>query len=219
MLSLRLKSIASLIKKDDRVIDIGCDHAYLSIYLAKQGFKNIIASDINANALNCAINNIKKENLSSQIIPILSDGLKKIDTQNYNTLVISGMGTSTILKILEDKDKLKTIKKIIIQSNNDLYKLRKSMSYEGYIIKQELVVYDKGKYYVIIEFQKGQKKYNYQELMYGPILISSSKNSAYFKYLLTKNESILAKIPKRKIIKRITLKKQNKIIKKILISN
>ena len=32
-LSLRLKSIANLVDSNDVVADIGCDHAYLDIYL------------------------------------------------------------------------------------------------------------------------------------------------------------------------------------------
>lgn len=219
MLSLRLKEIASLIKKEDNVIDIGCDHGYLSIYLAKMGCSKLIASDINSNALNNAIANIKKEKLENKIETILSNGLENIDTQDYNTLIIAGMGTSTILKILNNKDKLKNIEKIIIQSNNDLFSLRKAMNNKGYIINQELVVLDKNKYYVIIEFINGVHKYNYSELKYGPILIKGNDHKDYFHYLLTKNINILKKIPKLKILIRIKIKKQIKIIKKILISN
>ena len=35
-LSLRLKSIANLVDSNDVVADIGCDHAYLDIYLDQQ---------------------------------------------------------------------------------------------------------------------------------------------------------------------------------------
>ena len=35
MLNLKLKTIASLINKNDIVIDIGCDHAFLAIVLKK----------------------------------------------------------------------------------------------------------------------------------------------------------------------------------------
>ena len=35
MNSKRLLAIASLIESDDIVVDVGCDHAYLDIYLIK----------------------------------------------------------------------------------------------------------------------------------------------------------------------------------------
>ena len=38
--------VASLIEKDDKVIDIGCDHALLSIYLVEnKKINRVIASD------------------------------------------------------------------------------------------------------------------------------------------------------------------------------
>ncbi len=219
MLSLRLKAIASLIKKKDNIIDIGCDHGYLCLYLAHLGCAKLIASDINPNALNNAIANIKKEKMEDKIMTVLSDGLTNINVKGFNTVVISGMGTSTILKILADAHKLENIEKIIVQSNNDLFSLRKVMNSRGYIIKQELVVLDKNKYYVIIEFIKGVYKYNYSEFMYGPILIKKKDSKDYFHYLLTKNITILNKVPKLKILIRMKIKKQIKIIKKILVSN
>ena len=83
MISLKLKAIAFFIEKNDNVVDIGCDHAYLDIYLSQNNLcKNIIASDVNKNALNNAINNIDKFCLSKNIKCILSDGLDNIDTKN-----------------------------------------------------------------------------------------------------------------------------------------
>ena len=64
-LSNRLNAIAQFVDKKDSVVDVGCDHGYLSIYLKEViKVKKIIASDINQNALNSAINNIKKCNLN-----------------------------------------------------------------------------------------------------------------------------------------------------------
>ena len=39
MLSKRLEAIASLITTDS-IIDVGCDHGYLDIYLTKKGIKH-----------------------------------------------------------------------------------------------------------------------------------------------------------------------------------
>ena len=59
-LSKRLSIVASLIDSK-RIIDVGCDHALLDIYLAQENKDiKIIVSDINENALNNAKENIKK---------------------------------------------------------------------------------------------------------------------------------------------------------------
>ena len=62
-LTKRLNEIVSLIDEGTNVIDIGCDHALLDIYLTLNKKNKCIAADINKNALESAIKNIKKYNL------------------------------------------------------------------------------------------------------------------------------------------------------------
>ena len=61
-LSKRLEAVATLVDVGKRVIDVGCDHGYLDIYLTLNNENKCIATDINEKALNIAINNIKKFN-------------------------------------------------------------------------------------------------------------------------------------------------------------
>ena len=60
-ISARLKKIAEFIDDNSSIVDIGCDHGLLDIYLyqTKKNI-NIIASDVNQNALNNAIKNNSK---------------------------------------------------------------------------------------------------------------------------------------------------------------
>ena len=170
-LSPRLNAVANFIEDSSKVIDIGCDHGLLSIYLAnKYSNIKIIASDVNENALNCAINNIKKTNLENRIDVRLGKGLDVVDPNEIDTVVIAGMGTNTIVGILKyDRDKLINVKNIVIQSNTDLYFLRKNITSIGYYIEDEVLILDKNIIYTVIKFSKGKKKYNYKELYLGPI--------------------------------------------------
>ena len=180
-LSKRLEVISSFVEDNSRVIDIGCDHGLLSIYLVNK-YKNIkvIASDINRNALDTAINNIKKEKLDSRIETRLGNGLDVVSSDEIDTIVIAGMGANTIVGILKyAPDKLVNVSNIIIQSNNDLYFLRKNVTKMGYYIEDEVLVEDKNIIYTVIKFSKGKKKYNYKELYLGPILMK--KNDSLFK--------------------------------------
>jgi tRNA (adenine22-N1)-methyltransferase len=212
MISLKLKAIAFFIEKDDRVVDIGCDHAYLDIYLSKNNLcKNVIASDINPNALNLAISNIKKNGLNKKIKCILSDGLNDINVKNTDTIVIAGMGTKTIKHILSNKEKLRNINKIIISSNNDHYELRKYMQKNNYKLIEEKIIFEKKHYYIISKYIKGKQKLSNKELMFG---IYKKENEKYYKYLFLENKKILQKIPITKIKARHKIKKENKILKK-----
>lgn len=188
-ISKRLKAITSYVAKDDKVVDVGCDHGLLSIYLIENNLvSKVIASDVNENALKNAISNIEKRNL--HIKAVLSDGIEKIDLKDINTLIISGMGTSTILHILHDNKKLKKINKLIIQANNDHYILRENLNEKGYYLKEESYTYDKNKWYVTSLFVKSDNKNTIDVLKYGFL-----NNEDYNDYLLKKNYEILKKIP------------------------
>ena len=137
-LSKRLKAITEFVDKEDRIIDIGCDHALLDIYI-KENIKNrkIIASDIHEGAIKQAKKNIEKYSMERKISLRLGDGLDVIKEGEVDTIIIAGMGYNNIEKILSNSEKLKDINKIIVQSNTDVVKLRKSVIKLGFKITRE----------------------------------------------------------------------------------
>ena len=218
-ISKRLETIANYIEDNSNIIDIGCDHGLLDIYLCQNKKNiNIIASDINKNALANAIKNIKKYKLTNKIKTIISDGLDDINTTNYNTIVIAGMGSHTIIGILhKNLKKIKNIKTLIIQSNNDIDFLRKKVTELGYYIEKEQLIKEKNIIYTIIKFKKGHKYYTKKQIYFGPCLLK--ENSKLFqeknKIELKKLQLIYKLIPKshihHKIITLIKIK-MHKII-------
>lgn len=214
MLGIRLESLVKHIKITDKIIDIGCDHALLDIYLVKNNFlKSIIVSDIHENALNTGIANIKKNNLENKIDYRLGDGLKVLtDKDNINTILISGMGTSTILSIL-NHPYIENINKMIIQSNNNHATLREEIIKMGYIVKAEDFIIDNNKHYINIVFEKGNKKYLKEEIKYGPILIH---NKNYLRFELANCEKIKKVIPKMKLKYHISLVREISLLKKLI---
>lgn len=218
-ISARLKKIAEFIDDNSSIVDIGCDHGLLDIYLyqTKKNI-NIIASDVNQNALNNAIKNIKKEKLEKKIKTILSNGLDNIDTTNIDTIIISGMGTHTIVGILYNNlSKLKNIKNLIIQSNNDLDFLRYKLKKIGFIITSEQLIEEANIIYTIIKFNKGTKIYSKKQLFLGPILLK--ENSSLFqkknKLELEKLEKFYPLIPKKHLHHRRKIKWKIKVLKKV----
>ena len=210
MLSKRLQSLTKYINKNDKLIDIGCDHALLDIYLIKNDIvSNMIVSDIHENALNQGITNIKHYQLSDKIETRLGNGLNVLnDNDDINTILISGMGSNTILDIIDNKY-FDRIEKLVIQSNNDHELLRRGIISKGYIIDQEEYLIDKNKEYINIVFIKGNKKYTNIELKYGPILLH---NKEYINSLVKTKRQIINYIPKNKMLLRF---KMNREIKKL----
>ena len=218
-LSIRLKEIASFIPDNVKIVDIGCDHALLDIYLYKNR-KNIkiIASDINENALEQAKKNIKKYKLDKSIETRLSNGLDNINSDEIDTIVISGMGSHTIVGILRmNQKKLINVGNIIIQSNNHIDFLRERILELNYYIDSEKLVKDNNIIYTIISFKKGKKRYNKKEIYFGPYLLKENSNlfKEKNKQDLEKLEYLYKIIPKSHILHRIKIKNKINMYKKI----
>lgn len=209
MKSNRLLAVASFIDKNDNLIDVGCDHGLLGIYLKKNKLvNNLLLTDINQNALNNAINNIKKNQLN--IDTKLTDGIKNIDLTKYNVISISGMGTITIKEILKELNHSNNINKLIIQSNNNLKELRYYLNEIGYYLKDEKTLLENNIYYVIGLYEKSILKNTLSEINYG--LLRKDKVE-YYEYLINKDQQLLKNIPNNK---KIIINKEIESINKLL---
>ena len=203
MNSKRLLALAEMIDLNDVVLDVGCDHGYLSIYLKQNKLcQEVYASDVNINALNMAKENIKKAKV--KIKTFLSDGFNNIDVY-FDTAVIAGMGSHTILKILNSE---KSPSKLIICSNNAHEFLRKNLNIMGYKIIEEKVIYENKHYYIIMKWIKGQQNLSKKVLLFG-----ISNNKEYYQHLLTKNNELLSKVP---LLKKINLLYENHLLKGLI---
>lgn len=211
MFSKRLIEIASLVPLKSRVIDVGCDHGLLDIYLTLNRKCKCVASDINENCLKQAKTNIKKFGLTNEIDVILSDGLKNVNYTEDDIVVIAGMGTSTILEILDDT----IANNIIIQSNTDLTELREELS-DNFYIENEKIVKERGIYYIIMSLKRGTKRYSDADYIIGPI-IKNENNGIYKDYkehLLAKYNKIYESVKNTNLNKRLEIGRIIRIIKK-----
>jgi len=215
-LSKRLETISSLIPNNSKVIDIGCDHGLLGIYLHQKKISTkIIASDVNEKALNNAKKNIEKYKLEEFIETRLGNGLAPLKvSDDIDTIVISGMGAHTVVGIIKNNlDKLKKITTIVIQSNTKPDFLRKEITKLNYLIEDEILIEDNKKLYTIIKFVKGKRKYTKKELFFGPVLLKN--NSKLFQNKnqeeLKKLNILLKMLPKNKLIDRYKIKKKIKL--------
>jgi len=198
-LSKRLKKIADMIPTGSHVLDIGCDHALLDIYLTLEKNCSCVASDINENALSIAKANLQKYHLTNQIETVCAPGLDGVEIDFEDYIVISGMGAITMLDILTDACCQK-INHIILQSNRDLDLLRKGMVERGFYIKNEVALMESGIYYVILYCEKGNQAYTESEYCYGPILLQ--QDPIYLQYTLAREKEMLDRLPVSYIEKR-----------------
>ena len=131
------------------VADVGCDHGYVSIYLVQSGIAGrAIAMDVRKGPLSGAGDNIREYGLSEKIETRLSDGLTALLPGEADALVIAGMGGKLMIRILRDGNpKVLGLKEAILQPQSDIDEFRRFLRSEGYVIADEKIILDEGKYY------------------------------------------------------------------------
>ena len=149
-LSKRLKAISDLIKPNSKVIDVGADHAFLDIYLNLYKNCQCLAIDKSKYSTKTAIDNALK--YKADIKAITNDGLKNIKL-NDEIIVISGMGTRNIMKILNFDLK----NDLILSSHTNIEDLKEFLKNKKYYIYKEVIVEEYKTYDVIYDKRKDDR--------------------------------------------------------------
>ncbi len=160
----RLLTCASLVRKGAKLADIGTDHAYLPVWLAKKGIiKSAVAADIRPLPLKSGRENIEKYGCTNIVSTRLSDGLEEIDSNEADDIVMAGMGAELICNIIDRTPWLKdSDKHLVLQPMTRAHVLRKYLSENGFYILEEKACVQSGKSYTVIlsSFSGTEKKYD-----------------------------------------------------------
>ena len=218
----RLKTIGDLVPLSSYPLDIGCDHALLSIYLVKEkGIKKAVASDNKSGPLKKAKENVKFYKVKDKVELIEAEGLNSYK-EGIDTITISGMGGLNINRILENnKSYLKNINTIILSPNNYSIAVKRKLLKLGYYISDEKLVKENNIIYQILVFTKGRKYYSYKKLYLGPVLMTKKDEltKEYYKRELETKKSLLEALPKSFYSKIRLTKKEIKYLENVLKSS
>lgn len=157
----RLSLCAEFVRSGSKVADIGTDHAYLPVYLVKNGIaESAIAADINPGPLKSGADTINRFGLSGQIQTRLSNGLEKISPSECDDIVIAGMGGELICSIISNAAWLKcSAKRLILQPMTRPETLRSFLYANGFdILTEKAVACDKRLYTVMLVQYCGEVK-------------------------------------------------------------
>jgi len=217
----RLKKVADLVDNNASFLDIGCDHAFLDIYLAKskdKKFREIVASDNKEGPLEQAKKNIINNKVEEKIELRLGDGLE-VYTSSIDTVIISGMGGRNMIGIFKNHmECLKTIETIIISPNNYQSDVKKFLVSVGYSIVDEYLIKEGKIIYQVLKFHKGKSKYSKREYFFGPVLLKR-KDDIFMEYYLRElksREILLNLLPKGYYFRKVNIKREIKLIKEEL---
>ncbi len=142
-------------------IDVGCDHAKLSVFLVQSGLCNkVYACDINDGPLEKArrtlsLRSYKGKNLDNYIDVIKTDGLSGMENTCAQRIFILGMGGELIANIIDNASFLKAEQNkgkigLVLQAMTSVDDLRKYLYADGFEIRNEKLVLDKGRIYSVM---------------------------------------------------------------------
>lgn len=151
-LSQRLALIANQVLEGSRIADIGSDHALLPVYLAQQGkIISAIAGELNEGPYLAACRQVKLYQLESIIHVRHGDGLSVIGSDEIDTIIIAGMGGSTMVHILEQGlNQLTSVNRIIVQPNVGEMNVREWFEQENWLLQEEFILEEDGLIYEIL---------------------------------------------------------------------
>lgn len=174
-LSLRLSAIAEMVTEGNRLVDVGCDHGYLPVYLVlNKKIPSAIAMDVRKGPLSRAEEHIAQFGLERYIETRLSDGLAALSPGEGDTLVIAGMGGPLMERILTEFAEVReSFGEMILQPQSDIPHFRYFIREQGWEIQQEEMVLEDGKFYPMMRVEKAENipAYSRKEEAFGKLLL------------------------------------------------
>ncbi|MBF1019185.1 MAG: SAM-dependent methyltransferase [Lachnospiraceae bacterium] len=161
-LSRRLLAVAQMVPTGSILCDVGCDHAYLPIYLIREKIcPQVIAMDVKEEPCRRAAANVEQAGLSDRILLRRSDGLSALKEGEADTVVLAGMGGALMRKILEEGFAYdKGIRHLILEPQSEVAALRKFLRMPGkgrrpgfFSITDEKMVEENGHFYPVIALE------------------------------------------------------------------
>ncbi len=151
--------------------EIGADHGITSAHLVEGGIcGRMIVSDISAASLDKARRLFSLHGIGDRAEFIVADGLEAL-TKPVGAIVIAGMGAETIVGMLERGKERVGEAALVLQSNTRLPVLRRWLMENGFRLDAERLVFEEGRFYIIIRAVIGRVAYSDKELFLGPCLL------------------------------------------------
>lgn len=141
-----------MVRPGAALADVGTDHAYLPVWLAKNGLiRSAVASDVRPGPLSRAEENIRRYGAGDIITTRLSDGLDEIRPEEAEDVVAAGMGGLLIAEIVGRAPWLREGgRRLILQPMTRAEDLRRSLAEAGLAVLREEAVCEEGHVYSVM---------------------------------------------------------------------
>lgn len=188
----RKEALVSMMPSCALAAEIGADHGITSAHLLMRGtVSRMVVTDISAPSLDKAKSLFTALQLLDRAEFCVADGLEGLN-EPVDAIMIAGMGGGLICRILDEGIERIAQAALVLQPNLDLPMVRRWLMENGYSIDAESLVFDAGRYYVIVRGRRGVATYTERELLLGPQLLITKADAwpGYLAWLHGKYERI-----------------------------
>lgn len=222
MISKRLLSLTKYIEGEN-IADIGTDHGFVPVFLRENTkIKKIIATDISKASLEKSIELAKIKNIKDIDFRV-GDGIKVLEKNEVDTIIIAGMGGILISKILEESSEIAKKVRLILQPMQASEELRTYLCERGFEIIDEEVIFEDKRYFEIIVAKydgKIRKLKKYENLLPLKAIEKNEEEAMNFvKFKIEKNLQIMENLKgntKKPLIRYMELKGENNYFKEVI---
>lgn len=167
-----------------RFIDVGSDHGHLALYaLLEDGFRRAVLTDIHKEPAKRSEETMRLYGCSKNSEVHCTDGLDGINLEIGDVICMAGLGGNNIIDIVGrakascDIETLKTIT-WVLQPQKSSDKLREFLFKNGFEIKDEICVEDRGIYYVIIKaiYTGESNDITLTQKYFGPVIMAKANS-------------------------------------------
>jgi tRNA (adenine22-N1)-methyltransferase len=157
LLSRRLESVLGFLRPCALLADVGTDHAFLPVAAVCRGVaERAIAADLREAPLAGARAHIERMGVASQVVTVRGDGLSVLPHRGVDAVVIAGMSAESVLRILDAAPPvLARVEQLIIQPNQNVECLRAWALRNGWHLRDEQMIEERGQFFVICAFARG----------------------------------------------------------------
>lgn len=193
-LTPRLQLLANWVLPGARIADVGTDHAYLPVWLVLHNrVASAIASDLRPGPLARAREGGRRYGTAEQIDFRLCDGLSGIHPEECDTVVIAGMGGENIAAILAAAPWTKDGNHaLLLQPQTRAEELRRFLSENGYAIRREALILDRGTIYPAMEAAAGRQALTAGQLWGGAKLLHDPLGERYLIGKIIRLQAVVA---------------------------
>ena len=194
----RLLSVSRLVRRGAVLADIGTDHAYLPIYLMKQGIISFAyCTDINRGPLKNAEEGLREAGLLGSAELILTSGAEGLSRLGITDYAVCGMGGELIAEIISAAPHMKDPEvRLLLQPMTKPERLREYLWSSGFRIAEECYSYEADKYYVafLAEYIGERVEFSPLDAYFGKELGHSALWSAEKRGYISSRAAALKKI-------------------------